>query len=1181
MGKGTNTTTTNTTTAPNSQAMGAYTNVLNQAQGVAATPYQSYGQELVAPFNAQQNTGVAGINQYANAAQPDINYATGQAINSSAPLSTSAIQQYMSPYTQNVVDATQNQFNNQNAQQQQGVIGNAIAQGALGGNRSAIAQAETANQQQLAQAPVIAGLENQGYNQAVQTAEQQQQTGLQGANAIGNLGVAGQTAGLTGSTAQLGAGTQQQQTQQALDAALYQQFQNQQAYPFQEAQWLAGIDTGVGSQMGGTSSGTTTAPAPSILGQIMGGTAAGTGLLGATGAFGSTGWMTPLLAGLKHGGVAQLKRENIKSVGKTHDGQIIYCFNYKGDPQLHVSLHGKEADVVKRAHGGPVHGYADGGWTSGVSGVPYGGAKGYIPSNSIVHGSGAPQAHAPAPYQPPNLQNQAASIGNLAKTIQNGVNGGGTPGTSVGGDVGPSSYGGSQGPTPLVGVAAPAPAPSGVDLFNSGSDVYARGGVVGYADGGSVDDPDIMERFARSIHKGRDLGQRALYNRTRAGIWTSDTRPENSNPDALLQGLSQIRKADGIASQNIEDHVRGFDDGGVPTFDDRFNAVNDPPSGVAPSDNNDSINPDDPVRMPSPESVKEWRDSVDHPNPALISDVPDSSDSPIVKTARGVVPTSSPVSSFAGVPSKATDDADLPSEVTLGYSPSTKSKAVTSGVADESSRMDNEYKLYPASSGIAPPAAKSNGVDWGGNSKLWPSLMSAGFGMMANRSPFLGNAIGAGGQAGMAQYAAESKAEQEAQQHADQLALEHERLERPYSEMTANEKAANARALETQKGTQANQAVIIGPNNKPMVNQTLVEAQQAAQKDFKPVFIKGEPNPITGEIGPDRIFDPTAKTVTVFTPQGMPASKPTPAPDVDTVAVVDKSGMTGLNKAQTAAPYNYAIHAPTIEKGMDVPEPDLAYIPRASTASLKADAATYLQTGKLPNAPVSRGTPLAVAAVNYRAAVQNYGNAIAQSRGTTPEQLAAMWRVAPDLPKFVMGTPGQATVSLGVAVSHLDTLKQFIDAAKFPDTPRFKQIQAQISREFGSSAATNVDAAASIVGPEIVKAIGIAGAGTGDERHEAANMFLRGGKQSTDAINVVQHLMAGQLEGKERQAKAVGMSDEMFKGLIGNRAYDLLKNLDNNTGTSLAPADKQALDWANANPNDPRSAAIKKKLGTQ
>jgi len=56
--------------------------------------------------------------------------------------------------------------------------------------------------------------------------------------------------------------------QQAQDQALYQQFLAQQGYPFQTTQWLAGIDTGVGSQMGGTS--TTTGPPPNPWNTIAG-----------------------------------------------------------------------------------------------------------------------------------------------------------------------------------------------------------------------------------------------------------------------------------------------------------------------------------------------------------------------------------------------------------------------------------------------------------------------------------------------------------------------------------------------------------------------------------------------------------------------------------------------------------------------------------------------------------------------------------------------------------------------------------------------------------------------------------------------------------------------------------------------------------------------------------------------
>lgn len=189
----------------------------------------------------------------------------------------------MSPYTQSVVDATQNQFNNQNARQQAGLTSNAISQGALGGNRVGVAQGILAGQQQLAQAPVIAGLYNQGYGQAVNTAQGQQQAGLAGAYGLSSIGTALQNAGLSGANAQIGAGTLQQQTQQAQDQARYQQFMQQQAYPFQTAQWLAGIGTGVGSQLGTNTTGTTTAPAPNPLTQLLGLGVSGAGLAGGLG----------------------------------------------------------------------------------------------------------------------------------------------------------------------------------------------------------------------------------------------------------------------------------------------------------------------------------------------------------------------------------------------------------------------------------------------------------------------------------------------------------------------------------------------------------------------------------------------------------------------------------------------------------------------------------------------------------------------------------------------------------------------------------------------------------------------------------------------------------------------------------------------------------------------------------
>lgn len=271
MGKGNNTTTTSSTSAPDPTAAADYQALLQKAQGAAATPYQAYSGELTAPVNSQQQAGIAGINANANSAAPYVQNAAGMIQGAANPLTAAQIQQYQNPYTQQVVDATQAQFNRQNAQQQAGLTGNTIAQGALGGNRSGVAAASLAGQQQTSQAPVIAGLYNSSYQNALQTANQQFQTNpLSAAYSLGNLGISGQNAALAGAGAQVGAGTLQQQTQQAQDTANYGQYAQQQGYPFQTLQWLAGIDTGVGSQLGGTSNGTTTAPPPNPLAQYGG-----------------------------------------------------------------------------------------------------------------------------------------------------------------------------------------------------------------------------------------------------------------------------------------------------------------------------------------------------------------------------------------------------------------------------------------------------------------------------------------------------------------------------------------------------------------------------------------------------------------------------------------------------------------------------------------------------------------------------------------------------------------------------------------------------------------------------------------------------------------------------------------------------------------------------------------------
>lgn len=394
MGKGSNTTTNSTTSAPDAQAAGAYRDILSRAQGVASTPYQAYQGDLTAPVNAQQNLGISNINANANYAAPNIAQATGLASGAANPLTAAQIQQYQNPFTQNVVDATQAQFDRNNAQQQAALTGNQISQGALGGNRTGVAQANLSSQQATQQNPIIAGLYDKSYQQGLATAGQQfQQNPLAASNAIANYGISGQGAALSGAGAQLGAGTLQQQTEQQRLSSLYGQYAQAQAYPYQQTQWLAGIGTGVGSQLGGTSNGQTTAPAPNPLAQILGGG------LAAAGTAGSLGW---------------------KPFGL--------------------------------ASGGVVHGYANGGGVvphmaeGGMPGVPWSNGVGWIPQFNIHPGSGAPHISAPGVQQIPAFDPAKFAQGLAGK---GGSNSGVNPlayGVAIPGAEGPTSVGGA----PLV-----------------------------------------------------------------------------------------------------------------------------------------------------------------------------------------------------------------------------------------------------------------------------------------------------------------------------------------------------------------------------------------------------------------------------------------------------------------------------------------------------------------------------------------------------------------------------------------------------------------------------------------------------------------------------------------------------------------------------------------------------------
>lgn len=147
-----------------------------------------------------------------------------------------------------------------------------LGQQGFGQNMQAGAQMGQVGQnlyaQNIGQGQAIQGLGNQQFTQGLQGSQAAsgigqnifgnaaQTAGIQQAGGMNtaNLGLQNQAAQIAAAQAQMAAGQQQQQTEQAGKTALYNQFLQQQGYPFQIAQFLANIAMGTGALSGSTTS---------------------------------------------------------------------------------------------------------------------------------------------------------------------------------------------------------------------------------------------------------------------------------------------------------------------------------------------------------------------------------------------------------------------------------------------------------------------------------------------------------------------------------------------------------------------------------------------------------------------------------------------------------------------------------------------------------------------------------------------------------------------------------------------------------------------------------------------------------------------------------------------------------------------------------------------------------------
>lgn len=250
----------------------AYKQILSRAQGVADTPYDPNTDKQVAGFSDPQTQAFGQVQSNLGNYQPYMSEAAELTGRGGAELTSADIQARMSPYTQNVIDATQQQFDTQNARQMQDVQSGLVRRGALYGSGRDVAEALTREAQMNAQNPVIAGLYESGFNNAQSAALADKARALSAGAQYGNLGGLEQQYGLTDVNTLLGiGGLQQGQDQAVLDAATANASARAQ-YPFDTTQWLANIASGLGRSAGTTSTGTQTQTQESDpLQQIVGG----------------------------------------------------------------------------------------------------------------------------------------------------------------------------------------------------------------------------------------------------------------------------------------------------------------------------------------------------------------------------------------------------------------------------------------------------------------------------------------------------------------------------------------------------------------------------------------------------------------------------------------------------------------------------------------------------------------------------------------------------------------------------------------------------------------------------------------------------------------------------------------------------------------------------------------------
>ena len=244
----------------------------------------------------------------------------------------------------------------------------------------------------------------------------------------------------------------------------------------------------------------------------------------------------------------------------------------------------------------------------------------------------------------------------------------------------------------------------------------------------------------------------------------------------------------------------------------------------------------------------------------------------------------------------------------------------------------------------------------------------------------------------------------------------------------------------------------------------------------------------------------------------------------------------------------------------------------------------YLKTGQMPQLGMGKQAAAARQQILNRATVLGTTGADGQPAPTTADVAGNIVSAKQDYKSqekatkdFATGMQGRQVNSFNTAIDHLDTMGKLSDALANGDTKAINAIGNMVAKQTGAPAPTSFNAAKQIVTAEVIKSIVASGGGV-KERQEAEANFAAANSpaQLKGVINAYKDLMGGQLKSLELQYGNTTGRKDFEKKLTPAAKEELSKVKSNLTG-----ADAQALEWAKANPNDPRAVKIKQRLGVQ